>query len=487
MNMNLAEIIALLPNAKMAGLREVDITGVCAHASEVLPGNLYVAITGQSFDGHAYIPEAIARGAAVVLAEKQVALALSVPLLVVQNTRQAVGPIAALLAGNPSKRMTMIGVTGTNGKTTTTALLESIFAAAGEKPGVIGTLGMRIDHRQTDLGFTTPDAVRLQACLKTMVNAGVGVCAMEVSSHALMQARVAGCHFDAAIFTNLTSEHLDYHGTMERYFAAKERFFTELLMSSDKRPRIVAVNADDPYGQRLYPKSEHLYRFSLRSGADVHCLSFETTSEGLLLHLKTFAGELRLRSRLVGHFNAMNILGAVTIALGLNVDRQAIEAGIAAMERVPGRFEVVPNDKGILALVDYAHTPDALQNVLTEARKLSRGRLFVVFGCGGDRDRSKRPLMGAVAAKLADMVIVTSDNPRSENPQSIINAIVPGVANANYEVILDRRQAIERATQLAVDGDTILVAGKGHEDYQIIGSKRSHFDDREELRRLLCS
>ena len=387
----------------------------------------------------------------------------------------------------------LIGVTGTNGKTTITYLLEAILNAAGRNPGVIGTVSYRYAGTVEPARYTTPESVDLQRLLSQMIDAGVDSCAMEVSSHALAQDRVAACRFDCAVFTNLTPEHLDYHGQMDSYFAAKASLFEKLILAGGKAEAFAVINGDDPYGREiaqrcLVPK----LIYGVGDKSDIRGSDLRFSSEGLTMRVATPGGSIDLRSRLCGRFNALNILAATSVAWRWGVSLDVIRHAVGTVEVVPGRFQAVANDRGILALVDYAHTPDALENVLTYARELkggSDGRLIAVFCCGGDRDRAKRPMMGKAAGRLADVIIVTSDNPRTEKPTSIISEILPGVKEAagplrggiGYEVIENRRQAIARAVRLAWPGDVIVVAGKGHEDYQIIGSQRLRFDDREVL------
>nr|HPM42094.1 UDP-N-acetylmuramoyl-L-alanyl-D-glutamate--2,6-diaminopimelate ligase [bacterium] len=334
----------------------------------------------------------------------------------------------------------------------------------------------------------------LQKLLSRMREKGADSCAMEVSSHALAQERVAGCHFDAAIFTNLTPEHLDYHSDMESYFEAKALLFEELLANSGKENAFAAINVDDPYGRDLKKRCPvPVCTYGLSSSADVRASDLSFDASGLSMRVTARSGSFACRSALCGKFNALNILGAATAAEGMGIGLSAIEEAVSGVEVVPGRFESVANSKGILTLVDYAHTPDALENALSNARELTRGRLIAVFGCGGDRDRAKRPMMGRAAGSLADVAIVTSDNPRTEEPSAIIGEILPGVREVSspfdgergYEVVEDRREAIGRAVEIAREGDVVVVAGKGHEDYQIVGTVKRKFDDREVLKEFL--
>ncbi|MBI4126919.1 MAG: UDP-N-acetylmuramoyl-L-alanyl-D-glutamate--2,6-diaminopimelate ligase [Deltaproteobacteria bacterium] len=408
-----------------------------------------------------------------------------------------------------SSELKMIGVTGTSGKTTVTYLLESIFMAAGFSTGVIGTIEYRVGTKRKPATLTTPDSKALPPLLGWVADEGATHCVMEVSSHALVQGRVAAVQFDGAIFTNLTPEHLDYHADMESYFQAKSTLFTKLLNASTKPNRFAVVNTDDPFGKRLCTKiSVPLISYG-EQHANVFAEKVDACRDGLVMSVKTPRGKLELHSPLIARLNVPNILAAVATAQAMDLSTDAIVRGIANMKGVKGRFELVSNAKGVIAIVDYAHKPDALRKVLEEARALAmnrplrdspeevatataaggradrpvHGRVLVIFGCGGDRDRQKRPVMGETAAELADVVVVTSDNPRSESAEAIIAEILPGVKKktSSVQVIPDRREAIRWAVNESRPGDVLVVAGKGHEDYQIIGNQRNHFDDREEL------
>ena len=393
---------------------------------------------------------------------------------------------AANFFGRPANAMTLLGVTGTNGKTTTTYLLESILAAAGEKPGVVGTVSYRFAGKEIPAPNTTPESTALQELLAQMKQAGTTSVAMEVSSHALAQERVFGLSFSSAAFTNLTRDHLDYHGDMESYFAAKRRLFFDLLAGP------ATVNADDAFGQRLLDElgreGRTAWGFSATGrAAELFVKGAQTSIEGMKGTLVTPGGERPFTTRLVGAHNLENILTATGLALGASFDLAAVVRGIEALANVPGRLERV-SGKGVHVFVDYAHSDDALSRALAALRPLTEGKLIAVFGCGGDRDKGKRPMMGEAAGKGSDLAIVTSDNPRTEDPKAIIEAILPGLAKAGakgFKVEPDRRKAIELATSLAKPGDVVLLAGKGHEDYQIVGTVKHHFDDREEARRAL--
>src|SRR5581483_5005633 len=405
-----------------------------------------------------------------------------------ERPHRLLGHAAAVLAGDPSAALTLVAVTGTNGKTTTTYLLEAIWRAVGFGPGVLGTVAYRFANESRPAELTTPDALTLQSLLAEMRAAGTTHVAMEVSSHALAQDRVAGCRFDAAVFTNLTRDHLDFHGDLESYFAAKARLFTELLPASGKPDPVAVVNVDDAAGARLATGlATRCVRVGRAADADVRPVAIDTSLAGTRGTLDFRGTRVPFGSRLVGAPHVENILGAAAAAFALGVAPDAIAAGLAAAVPPPGRLEQIPGP-GFTVVVDYAHSPDALARLLDVLRPLTAGRLITVFGCGGDRDRGKRPLMGAAAAGRSDVLILTSDNPRTEDPARILADIDAGVRAAppvDYRVEPDRAAAIALAVDLARPGDLVVVAGKGHEDYQIVGTVKRHFDDREEVRRLL--
>jgi UDP-N-acetylmuramoyl-L-alanyl-D-glutamate--2,6-diaminopimelate ligase len=402
--------------------------------------------------------------------------------ILVPDTRRALPRLASAYYGHPSRALTVVGITGTNGKTTTSYLCEALLRARGLDTGVIGTIQYVVRGHARDAGQTTPEAIELQGLLAEMVAAGVGGVAMEVSSHALALHRVDGVAFDVAVFTNLTQDHLDFHGTMEEYAKAKGRLFTELLPAGRKPGATAVLNADDPVGAAWATAlSVRVITFGLGPGHAVRPRHFESGLEGIRLLAESPAGPVHIVSPLIGEHNVMNLLGAVGTGVALGLGAEAIAAALGEVTRVPGRFERVEAGQDFLVVVDYAHTPDALERVLETARRLTPGRLGVVFGAGGDRDRGKRPVMGRIAARLADRVWLTSDNPRSEDPAAIIDEIATGVApppTGGYARYPDRRQAIRDAVDWARLGDTIVIAGKGHETYQIVGGQVSPFDDR---------
>jgi len=476
---------------------DVEVTGIAIDSRQVQAGDVFFALAGQAGDGARHVAEAVARGARAVVAASDIAVP-GTPVVRIDRPRRVLGEAAARLAGDPSARFTLVGVTGTNGKTTTTYILEAIWRAAGFRPGVVGTIAYRFGATTRSASLTTPDAPALQGLFAAMAAAGTTHVAMEVSSHALAQERVAGARFNAAVFTNLTRDHLDFHGDIERYYAAKAHLFLECLPGGGKPDPVAIVNVDDPLGARLRAS---LVTRGIAVGTGPHCdvrpLEIETSLAGTRGVLDVGGTRLRFTSRLVGAPHVENMLLASATAWALGVEREAIAAGLAAVEPPPGRLEQIAGP-GFTVVVDYAHTPDALARALDVLRPLGTGRLIVVFGCGGDRDRGKRPLMGAAAARRADLVVLTSDNPRTEDPLVILAEIEAGVrptalprlaagarAGCGYVVEPDRRAAIALAIGVARPGDLVLIAGKGHEDYQIVGTEKRPFDDRHEVRRAL--
>ena len=458
------------------------ITGIAHDSRRVEPGHVFVALRGQHADGTAFVAQAIARGAAAVVSQEAAPADTVVPWAQVSDARLALALLAVEVHGDPSRRMQVVGITGTNGKTTTAYLMASIFEAAGVHCGLLGTVAYRIGSDVREATRTTPEAPDVQALLAEMVDSGCDACVLEVSSHALALRRVDGITFAAAIFTNLTRDHLDFHADMEDYFQAKRRLF-ELL----PRDRPAVINADDPRAASLIETSGPSITYGINRPADVSPSPLSYSLQGLAFDVRTPRGTIALRSTLVGRPNVYNILAAVATAVALDIPTEAIERGISSLVAVPGRFQVVstPADD-VTVVVDYAHTDDALRNLLETARPLAAGRIITVFGCGGDRDRTKRPLMGMVAGRLSDVILITSDNPRSEEPARIIEEIQRGITPETKKVgaqrvlaIVDRREAIEEAVRSAAPGDLVLVAGKGHEKYQVIGTQTLPFDDVE--------
>ena len=458
------------------------VTSVAYDSRRVIPGSVFVALKGQHADGGAFARQAIERGAVAVISESPAPsdLAATADWVTVEDGRLALALLSAAFYRHPSREMQVIGITGTNGKTTTAYLVASIFDAAGIPCGLLGTVAYRVRDEMREATRTTPEAPEVQGLLREMVDRGCGACAMEVSSHALSLRRVDGMSFAAAVFTNLTRDHLDFHEDMDAYFRAKRRLFE---MLSPEVPSL--INADDPRASALLEAGGRPVTYGINRPADLTPGPLTMSLEGLVFDVRTPRGTVHVRSRLVGRPNVSNILAAVATATALGLPFDAIERGVQALSGVPGRFEVVSGSADeVTVVVDYAHTDDALRNLLETARPLARGRLITVFGCGGDRDRTKRPLMGAVAGRLSDVIVITSDNPRSEDPARIIEEVLRGITpdtrrdpRHSLHTIVDRREAIGKAIGLARPGDLVLIAGKGHEKYQVIGDRVLPFDD----------
>lgn len=478
--MMLHDLTAGIPGAQLTARGgNADITRIVYRSDDAGPGALFACLRGARVDGHEFAALAVERGTSALIVERE--LPLNVPQVVVPDARLAMALSAAALAGHPSDDIRVVGVTGTNGKTTSAYLIKAVLDAAGLQCGLIGTIEARVGGVVRAVTHTTPESVDLQNLLAQMREGGDRACAMEVSSHALEQRRVAGLRFAAALFTNLTRDHLDYHADEEEYYRAKRKLF----MRPDGEGPIPpgAANIDDDYGRRL-AKEAGLLTYAVNDlGADVRPTDLRPSRGGFRAVMQTPRGRFSVRSRLRGMFNVANVTGAVAVAELLHLPHDAVVAGIDAVNGVPGRFEPVDAGQEYEVLVDYAHTPDSLENVLSEGRKLvpDGGRLLVVFGCGGDRDRGKRPQMGQIARRLADVVVVTSDNPRTEDPDAIIGDIVAGAVTGESELLVepDRRQAIVEATRRASTGDVVIIAGKGHERGQEVNGIITPFDDRQ--------
>lgn len=498
--MKLSVLCQILEPVTVSGPLQGDVNGLYYDSRQVRPGGLFFALRGASVDGHRFVEDAVARGAAAVVMEQPCPLPAGVAGLMVENGRRAMALAAAAYYGDPSREMLVVGITGTNGKTTITYLLEELLKAAGRRPAVLGTVDYRFEGERLPSRHTTPESVDLMGVIAGFRQRGADALVMEVSSHALEQHRVDGVRFDIGVFTNLTPEHLDYHGDLETYFEAKLKLFAGL---GDCSPRQAVVNLDDGYGARLAGMLPAVIGCGQQAPAEVTAEDVSFAIDGIVATLRTPLGRAALRSPLVGDFNLQNLLCAAGVGAALEMPPEAIATALGRAPQVPGRLESIVNDRGALVLVDYAHTGDALQNVLTTLRQLGPRRLLCVFGCGGDRDAGKRPVMGEIAARLADLAILTSDNPRSEDPLQIMGQVEGGIRRIHprpwspqqarnaqgqgYVAIADRRLAIRFAVSLLQSGDVLLVAGKGHEDYQIVGRQRLHFDDREELREALAA
>jgi len=468
----------LLQEVGVKPKNDFEISSISANSKEIRMGSLYIAVKGTTHDGHSFLEDAIKSGARVCIGEAPCPAALTQDQYIqVKDSREALGLIASAFYGHPTRKLKVYGVTGTSGKTTTAFLMESVLKARGDRVGLIGTVVFRFAGKEIPATHTTPGAVELQKIFYDMQQAGCDSVVMEVSSHALDQKRTLGVVFDGAIFTNLSPEHLDYHKTMDEYFKSKKILFTDYADSAKKHGKkfVAAVNEDDAYGEKLLKEL----------GSKAH--PFNTA--GMNVGLNGIQGSVNgvaIQSSLLGQFNASNIAGVVSLFHFAGVSGAVISKGIEALQGVPGRMEKIENTKGLHVIVDYAHKPDALEKVLQTLSKIKTGRIITVFGCGGDRDTAKRPVMGKISESLSDLTFVTSDNPRTEDPQKIIDAILSGITDpSKVRVEPDRKLAIQEAIKEAKAGDIVLIAGKGHEDYQILGSQKVHFDDREEARAAL--
>ncbi|WP_067922153.1 UDP-N-acetylmuramoyl-L-alanyl-D-glutamate--2,6-diaminopimelate ligase [Alicyclobacillus shizuokensis] len=486
--MLLSQLSRVLIRKQWIGTGDVEVSGVCSDSRTVQPGDLFVAQRGYTVDGHQFAGDAVRRGAVAVVGER-IVQGVAVPQLVVPDSRLAGAILADVVYGHPSHHLQVIGVTGTNGKTTVTHLIEQVLSMAGRKTGLIGTLGSRIGGEYRTGVNTTPEAVELQSLLAEMVAAGCRSAVMEVSSHALDVGRVAGIRFHIGVFTNLTQDHLDYHGTMENYRAAKGKLFSRLGNTYGDTPAECAyavVNADDPAAHYMREQTvAETVTYGIDQAADVRAREIHLHPRGASFRVDCFAGSAQVNLRLTGRFNVYNALAAFAVGLIEGLTPEQVAEALAAVTGIPGRLEAVVAGQPYTILVDYAHTPDSVENALQAIREFAERRVICVIGCGGDRDKGKRPLMAATACRLADWTVLTSDNPRTEDPESILDDMEAGVRRDypdRYERISDRREAIFRAVELAQPGDVVLVAGKGHETYQIIGHTKHPFDDREVAR-----
>jgi UDP-N-acetylmuramoyl-L-alanyl-D-glutamate--2,6-diaminopimelate ligase len=494
--MNLSALLQTVGECHVTGHREREIAGLAYDSREVRPGFVFVALRGHALDGHKFIRSALKNGAVGVVAEDVKGVDADVTLVRVPDSREALSRMAVTFYRRPFEAMDVVGITGTNGKTTTSYLMESILLAAGAKSGVIGTINYRFGGTIRPAPVTTPESLDLMRVLREMADGGVTHVVMEVSSHALDQQRTRGCPFRIAVFTNLSRDHLDYHGTMEAYFEAKSRLFRGLAREVAGHPAAAVINRDDPRGGDLVGLTRaETVTYGLAADCLVRAVGVRADREGISATLMTHRGPIPVRSSLIGRFNVYNIMAAASAALCLGIDPGTIAEGVARLPGVPGRLQRLETGNGPAVVVDYAHTPDALLKALEAVKPLSGGRLMTVFGCGGDRDPGKRAEMGRAAAELSDLLIITSDNPRTEDPGAIIAEIEKGVREtglerlgsppsqgsgaSGYWVTPDRAEAIRTAVSAAVAGDLVLIAGKGHEDYQLIGNEKRHFDDRE--------
>jgi len=487
--MKLSELLKDVEVLELRGDACTEVDAVVYDSRKATPGCLFAALKGLKAAGADFIGMAVEKGAcAVVTEEYKGAAPPGAALLLVADARTAAAVIASNFYGRPSSKLKLAGVTGTNGKTTTSYLIKSVLEAWDGEVGLLGTISYQVGGRTLPAPNTTPESVDLQHLLSEMVSAGSKYAVIEVSSHSISLRRVAGCEFAVKVFTNLTQDHLDFHGGMDEYYAAKRSFFTDYGGTS-------VVNLDDPKGSDLAASATGgVITYAVEKGADLTARDIKLTHSGLTFRLVTPKGEARVESGLVGRYNVYNILAAAGACLALDVSLPAVAGGVAAMRGVPGRFEKVEAGQDFGVLVDYAHTEDALASAMTAAREFTKGRLITLFGCGGDRDRGKRPKMGRAASRLSDIVVLTSDNPRTEDPGMIISQTEAGIIEEGsrkkgegYFVVPDRDEAISLAVGLARTGDVVLLAGKGHEDYQIIGDTKHHFDDREVARKAIAA
>jgi UDP-N-acetylmuramoyl-L-alanyl-D-glutamate--2,6-diaminopimelate ligase len=486
--MNLKTLLAALQKYDISGSPDLDITSLSYDSRKVKAGSLFAALPGLQHHGSEFQAQAEKNGAIALLSDRK--LKSSATVITVDNPRQALAGMSNAFFQYPSTKLKLYGVTGTNGKTTTTFLLHSILEAAGQRSGLLGTVIYSGNDFRFDSKLTTPESLDLQEMLSRMVAEKCDACVMEVSSHSLVQSRVAGCGFEAAIFTNLTQDHLDFHKTMEDYFCAKKILFDGHTCAT----KSAFINKDDPYGQRLLAERKvsglDSFSYGFSAGSNFRIREWKSTAQGTNMVIRYEGKDIKIKTPLLARYNAYNLCGAFAAATVSGIDRAAILAGVENMKQVPGRLEKIDHGQPYLVFIDYAHTEDALRQVLITLRPYTKERLIVLFGCGGERDKGKRPLMGRAAGELADEIILTSDNPRSENPAKILQDVKAGVeksGNTDFHIIEDRKEAIAYALKLAAPGDTFLLAGKGHENYQVIGKEKQHFDEREILAELLSS
>lgn len=485
--MKLKEILKGVDTAEPIEFEDIDIKGIAYDSRKAENGGIFVCISGYKADGHDFARSAVSNGASVIIAEKDIDLQdLNVPVVKVKDSRKALSKISANFFGNPTKDFKIFGVTGTNGKTTITYMIKSVLEAFGKECGILGTIAYKFGNTEYESVNTTPESYELQKMFSEMKDAKIEYCVMEVSSHSLSLSRADDINFDYGIFTNLTPDHLDFHENFEDYYNAKKKLF---CMTNKNN----IINIDDEYGQRLAGdlkedgRSHMTYSIKNRA-ADIFAEVLEETDRYSLIEVSrnnTSIGKVTIQ--IPGEFSVYNALATIAACLAAEIPFEIIRMGIENLKGVPGRFEVVENTKNVLAIVDYAHTPDALEKVLKTAHGFKKGRLICVFGCGGDRDRTKRPLMGKVAGELCDYCIITSDNPRTEDPVQILSDTEAGIydTGCNYELIIDRYDAIKKAVSIYKKGDIIIIAGKGHEDYQIIGNEKKYFDDRKAAKEII--
>lgn len=491
MGKKIKSLIDLLPEAKIIGDENKCIDTIEHDSRKVGKNSLFVCIPGAKVDGHNYISQAVQNGAVAVLVEKDIVEIDGVTIIKVDDVKAAIQAIVPYFYDYPARKLRMIGITGTNGKTTTSYLIRAILRNAGFKVGVIGTIQIMIEDEVFPIHNTTPDIIDLQAILANMQAKGMDYVVMEVSSHALALNRVAGCEFDTAVFTNVTQDHLDFHKTFENYIEAKSKLFASLtLLTNCKENKTAVINIDDSAAKAMLAKSEcRTISYAIHKNADLKAENINVLANGAKFSIHSNFANLDLNLKITGIFNVYNVMGAVGAAFAEGIKADVIKQTLESFESVPGRFELVDEGQTFSIIVDYAHTPDGLENILKTARQIAKQHIITVFGCGGDRDRTKRPIMGRIAAQLSDVVIATSDNPRTEDPEFILSQVEEGVletiGDKKHKKITDRKSAIEEAISMASEGDIVIIAGKGHENYQILKDKTIHFDDKEVARDVL--
>lgn len=471
--MKLKDLLKGMNYSIISGNENIDINKVEYDSRKVSKGDVFFCIEGYKVDGHSFAEKALEKGAAALVCQKELSLETEAAIIKVEDSRKALALVSSAICGEPSKKLIMIGITGTNGKTTSTYMMKAILEEAGNKVGLVGTIANYVGDEKIPSHRTTPESLELHQLFKQMADSGVTHCIMEVSSHSLYLSRVHGIEFSEAIFTNLTQDHLDFHETFENYYNAKLMLF--------KNSRNSIINIDDEYGKRVLRDTQNnKITYGLEPGNEVTAENIEMHSRGVNFDLVYKGERIAINLNLPGRYNIYNALGSAAACLNEGASLEEVKRGLNRVF-VPGRCEIVAKDNnlGFEIILDYAHTPDGLENILSTAREFTKGRLITVFGCGGDRDRTKRPIMGEIASTLSDVIVVTSDNPRTEDPDAIIKDILVGVKKENYQVIENRRDAIKRAMEIAKKDDIIVVAGKGHEDYQELKDKVIHFDERE--------
>ncbi len=489
--MNLEQLIKPLLILKKIGEINIEVNDIKVDSRKIEQGDLFICLPGFATDGHEYAQKAVDNGAVAIMCERE--LSVEVPQIIVKDARFAMAFLSDKFYNHPSSRLRVIGVTGTNGKTTTTFLIDKIITDQNHVTGLIGTIKMKIGSEVVNVKNTTPDAIDLHKNFDKMIKVGSEYVTMEVSSHALDIGRVRGVDYNIAVFTNLTQDHLDYHGTMEKYREAKGLLFSQLGNAYGKDIKYAVLNADDKASQYFNRiTAAQVITYGIDSDADVRATNLSITEQGTSFTLKSFKGIIDINLKMIGKFSVYNSLAAITVALIENIALDEIKKSIEDITGVDGRFELVTLNQDFTVIVDYAHTPDGLENVLKTIKEFVKGKIYCVFGAGGDRDKTKRPLMGNIATTYSDIAIVTSDNPRTENPEQIIKDIVEGIEkneseNFSYTTINDRKKAIEFAINNAEKGDVVIIAGKGHETYQILNDKVIHFDDREVARNAIRS